>query len=148
MNFMKSEKGITLTVLVAYITVFMIILTMMTTISSYFYNNIYTIKDSHKYISEYNKFSMFFVVDVKKNESITSITSNRLEFGDGTVYSYRDNSIYRNDIRISKYVKSFTFTQSNYTVNEFTKKIINVNTSLGNNNEQITRNIDFVLKYW
>lgn len=145
---MKSEKGVTLTALVAYITVFMIILTMMTTISSYFYNNIYTIKDSHKYISEYNKFSMFFVVDVKRNESITSITSNRLEFGDGTVYSYRDNSIYRNDIRISKYVKSFTFTQSNYTVNEFTKKIINVNTSLGNNNEQITRNIDFVLKYW
>ncbi len=145
---MKSEKGVTLTALVAYITVFMIILTMMTTISAYFYNNVGKIKDSHKYVSEYNKFSMFFIIDVKRNTNITSVSSNSLEFADGTKYTYKNNSIYRNDLRIAKYVKSFAFTVSDYTENSFTKKIINVNTTLGNSYDQITRNIDFVLKYW
>lgn len=145
---MKSEKGVTLAALVAYITVFMIILTIMATISSYFYGNVNKIKDSHKYISEYNKFSMFFVIDVKRNTDITSLTSNRLEFADGTVYIYKNNAIYRDDVIITKYVKSFAFTQSNYTVDNFNKTIINVNTTLGNDNEQIVRNIDFVLKYW
>ena len=145
---MKSEKGITLTSLVIYIIVFMIILTIMTTISSHFYENVSKIKDSQRYISEYNKFSMFFIIDVKRNTDITSINSYRVEFADGTVYMYKNNSIYRNDEQIAKYVKEFSFTQSDYTVNDFTKKIINVNATLGNDNEEITRNIDFVLKYW
>lgn len=145
---MKSEKGVTLTALVAYITVFMIILTMMTTISAYFYNNIAKIKDSHKYVSEYNKFSMFFIVDVKRNTSIKDLSSNSLEFADGTKYTYKNNSIYRNDLRIAKNIKSFEFTVSDYTENSFTKKIVNVNTTLGNSYNQIIRNIDFVLKYW
>jgi len=145
---MKSEKGITLTALVAYITVFMIIITMMATISAHFYNNVGEIKDSHKYISEYNKFSMFFIVDVKRNANITALTSNSIEFEDGTIYTYKNNSIYRNDVKIAKYIKSIEFIQSDYTENEFTKKIINVKTTLGNDKEQVTRNIDFVLKYW
>ena len=145
---MKSENGVTLTALVAYITVFMIILTMMTTISTYFYNNVGKIKDSHKYVSEYNKFSMFFIVDVKRNANITSITSNSIEFEDGTIYLYENNAIYRNDTKIAKNVKNLTFLESDYTENNFTKKIINVNATLGNNNEEIVRNIDFVLKYW
>ena len=145
---MKSEKGVTLTALVAYITVFMIILTIMTTISAYFYGNVNEIKNSHKYVSEYNKFSMFFIVDAKRNTDITSISSSRLEFADGTVYTYKNNAIYRNDLRIAKYVKSFAFTQSDYTADSFSKIIINVNTTLGNDNDQIARNIDFVLKYW
>lgn len=145
---MKSEKGITLSVLVVYITVFMIILTIMSIISSHFYSNIEKVKESHEYISEFNKFSMFFVIDVKRNTEIASITSSTLEFGDGTVYSYKNNAIYRNSEKIARGVTSFAFSESDYTINNFNKKIINVNITLGNNKEKITRNIDFVLKYW
>ena len=145
---MKSEKGITLTALVIYIVVFVIILTMMTTISSHFFGNVSKIKDSHKYISEYNKFSMFFVLDVKRNTDITSISTESLEFSDGTIYTYKNESIYRNDQKIAKYVKEFSFLQKEYTENNFTKKIVNVNATLGNDTEKIIRNIDFVLKYW
>lgn len=147
---MKSEKGVTLTALVVYIVVFIIILTMMTTISNRFYQNIGQIKDSPKYISEFNKFSMFFVTDVKRNSEIASINADGsvLEFSDGTTYTYKNEAIYRNDTEIAKYVKSFSFTQSENTVNKFTKKIVNINAILGNNKEEIKRNIDFVLKYW
>lgn len=145
---MKSERGITLTALVAYITVFIIILSIMSIISSYFYKNVGEIKESPKYITEFNKFSMFFITDVKRNSDIVSITSNSIEFPNGNKYIYADNVIYRNDVVIAENVKSLTFTGSNYTVDNFTKKIINVNTTLGGKQETITRNIDFVLKYW
>ncbi len=145
---MKSEKGVTLAALVAYITVFVIIIGIITTISSHFYKNMGQIKESPQYITEFNKFSMFFVADVKKNTEITSISSSALEFGDGTKYSYKSNAIYRNDQKIAKYIKQFSFTSSDYTENDFTKKIINVTAEIGNSNEAITRNVDFVLKYW
>lgn len=145
---MKSEKGVTLAALVAYITVFVIIIGIVTTISSHFYKNMGQIKESPQYITEFNIFSMFFVADVKKNTEITSISSSALEFGDGTKYSYKSNAIYRNDQKIAKYIKQFSFTSSDYTENDFTKKIINVTAEIGNSNEAITRNVDFVLKYW
>lgn len=145
---MKSEKGVTLTALVAYIGVFTIIIGIITTISTHFYKNIGQIREAPEYITEFNKFSMFFVADVKRNSKITSITSSSLEFEDGTKYIYKDRSIYRNDTKIAKYVKQFNFKGSDYTVNDFTKKIVNVTAEFGRNNETITRNIDFVLKYW
>lgn len=145
---MKSEKGITLTTLVVYIAVFVIVIGIVTTISSHFYRNMGQIKEAPQYITEFNKFSMFFVADVKKNTKITSISSSAVEFGDGTKYSYKDNAIYRNDQKIAKYIKQFSFTSSDYTENDFTKKIINVTTEIGKNNETIIRNVDFVLKYW
>ena len=87
-------------------TTFIIILTMMTTISSHVYKNVGQIKESPKYISEFNKFSMFFVSDIKRNSEITTITSSSLEFGDGTKYTYKNNSIYRNSERVAKNIKS------------------------------------------
>ena len=63
---MKSEKGVTLTALVAYICAFVIILGIVTTISSHFYKNVGQIKETPQYIAEFNKYNMLFVADVKK----------------------------------------------------------------------------------
>lgn len=147
---MKSERGVTLSGLVAYITVFIIILSIIATITSYFYKNVNQIQPSPRYITEFNKFSMFFVADVKKNSSIQSVTNDNLEFADGTKYSYIDGIIYRNDKKIAQYVQDFKFTEGTYTseYNMTTKKIINVNTTIGFGPDVIKRNIDFVLKYW
>ena len=145
---MKSEKGVTLSALVAYIVVFIIILTIMSTITKNFYKNVSLIQDSPKYISEFNKFSMFFIADVKRNDSVTSVADNALEFSDGTKYSYDKGKMYRNGNEIAKYIKDFKFTESDYNVNSITKKIVNVNTTMGFGKEEITRDIDFVLRYW
>lgn len=145
---LKEEKGITLTSLVIYIIVFAIIIAIMANISNYFYSNIEGIKDSPKYVAEFNKFSMFFIADVKRNTEIVTISEDSLQFADGTKYEYRDNSIYRNNEEISKYVKSFSFEKKPYVINSFSKTLINVSSTFGTDREQITRNIDFVLRYW
>ena len=91
---------------------------------------------------------MFFIRDVKKNNNITSISSTEVQFEDGTRYLYSNGNIYRNDTKIAKYVKRFSFTGSDYTVNSITKKIIHVKAEFGKSDETITKDIDFVLKYW
>lgn len=145
---LKENKGITLTSLVIYIIVFVIIIAIMANISNYFYSNIEGIKDSPKYVTEFNKFSMFFVADVKRNTEVVSVSENSLQFADGTKYEYRDESIYRNNEQISKYVKSFSFGKKPYVINSFSKTLINVSSIYGTEKEQITRNVEFVLKYW
>ena len=145
---LKGEKGITLTSLVIYIIVFVIIIAIMANISNYFYSNIGGIKDSPKYVAEFNKFSMFFIADVKRNTEIVTISEDSLQLADGTKYEYRDNSIYRNNEEISKYVKSFSFEKKPYVINSFSKTLINVSSTFGTDREQITRNIDLVLRYW
>ena len=145
---MKSERGVSLTTLVAYISVFMIIIGIVTTVSSHFYENLDTVKKPSKYISEFNKFAMFFVADIKANDSYKTISSSSLELKDGTIYEYKDGNIYRNDKIISKSLVSFSFTNSEYTENDFKKTIINVNAVYGEGENTLERNVDFVLKYW
>lgn len=145
---MKSNRGVTLTALVAYIVVFIIIITIMSFTTSNFFENIQQIKETPKYVNEFNTFCMFFIADIKDNKEIVNITENSLEFGDGTFYTYKNKSIYRNDAKIARFINNFTFTQLDYVVNNFTKKIINVNATIGSGTNAITRNIDFVLKYW
>lgn len=145
---LKDKKGITLTSIVIYIIIFVIIIAIMANISKFFYSNVGEITDSPKYVSEFNKFSMFFIADVKRNTEIVTISENSLKFADGTEYEYKDNSIYRNNEKISKYVKSFSFEKKTDVINSFSKTLINVDSVFGTNTEQITRNVDFVLKYW
>lgn len=144
----KSQKGITLATLVVYMVIFTIIIGVMTTISTFFYGNIGDAIDTPKYVSEFNKFVMFFVVDIKNyNEAI--VTDTTIEFENGPIYSYRNNMIYRNDVVIANYVMECKFTPKQYDVSNITKNLINVNMKIGKEAEEtITRNIDFTLKYW
>lgn len=144
---MKNEKGITLTSLVIYMVVFGIIIGIMSTISVNFHENVKKVLESPKYVTEFNKFAMFFVNDVKSNKTAT-INDNEITFEDGTVYNYTNNAIYRNNELIAKYVIECNFEAGTYEVNELIKNLINVNMKLGTEREQITRTIEFVLKYW
>lgn len=145
---MKSEKGVTLTALAIYITVFILIILIMSFVSNYFFENVGQIKDSPKYVSEFNKFSMFFVADAKRNTTLISCSDTELEFADGTKYIYKDNAVYRNDEKIAQYFKNFSFKQSEYTQNSFTKTTVIVKAELGNETNKMERQIEFVLKYW
>ena len=120
----------------------------MTTISTFFYGNIREILYTPKYGTEFNKFAMFFVIDVK-NYSEATVSANKIEFENGPTYQYLNNTIYRNDVAIATRILSCEFTAKEYNVNEVTKNIINVNMRIGSNEEKsVTRNIDFTLRYW
>lgn len=146
----ESSKGVTLVALTIYILVFTLIIGVMTTISTFFFGNISQVVNTPKYVSEFNKFVMFFATDIK-NYSEANVTETTIEFENGPTYKFENNAIYRNNALIAKYIMNCSFTASEYNenTNNITKNIINVNMQIGKNEKNsVTRNIDFTLKYW
>lgn len=144
----KSERGITIAALTVYILIFTILIGVMTTISTFFFTNVGKVVDTPKYLSEFNKFSMFFVVDIK-NYSKATITDNTVSFENGPTYKYQNGYIYRDDTPICKYIMNCKFIEKQYNVNSVTKTIINVDLQIGKNeNKSVKKNIDFTLRYW
>lgn len=144
---MNSQKGITLTALVIYIGVSTIVISIMAVISSFFFENVDGIKNQENYASEFNKFNMFFINDVKQNKTAV-VEENKITFEDGTVYQYikSQKTILRNNTKIASNVTSLTFNLGEYEATKnTTKNIITVNISIG---ENFSESIEYVLKYW
>lgn len=143
---MKSEKGITLTSLVIYVVVATLLIGTIATFSSFFFSNIGLIKTQQNYAPEFNKFSMFFVEDVKNNKN-AEVTKNTIKFENGTIYQYNNNKIYRNGTVITEKVDNLTFSLSKSSVASTTKQIITVKMTIEGQLNSPT-GIEYVLKYW
>ena len=145
---MKAEKGITLTALIIYIIIATILIASIALLSSYFYSNMNIIKQQNQYAIEFNKFSMFFIEDVKNNKT-AEVTTNKVTFADGTVYEYKpaEKAVYRNDTKITEKLDSFSFNSSKYVVSNTTKQIINVKMTI-NGEQNSSTGIEYILKYW
>lgn len=144
---MKSEQGVTLTSLVIYIAAATVLISTMAVMSSHFFANIQLVKNQSDYVVEYNKFNMFFIQDVKANKA-ASIIGTTIVFEDGTKYEYKDESIYRNDKKIAKNIRTASFEPATYTVNNVTKNLIKVNLNIGVEKKSYQKQIEYVLKYW
>lgn len=149
---MKKEKGITLISLIIYIISLTLILSLLALISQNFYKNSNLITEKGKYISEYNKFNMFFIEDCKKNSDIYNISpeKNTITFEDGTTYTYKseDSGIYRNKVKICKNIIFCDFEKEVITdESNFTKNTIKVNVTLGEESS-FSSTTSYVLKYW
>ena len=115
---MKSERGITLTILVIYIIIFSVVIGLLASLSSYIYGNIKYINDDSVDVSEFNKFNVYFIEDVKSNSQVqidSQVNSEgknivRIVFGDGDIYSFvkEEKSIYKNKQKIAKNIQNFT----------------------------------------
>ena len=165
---MKTERGITLTILVIYVVFFSIVMGLLAALSNYVYKNIGYVNDNNIDISEFNKFNMYFIEDVKTNKQaeIKDITNEgilQITFGDGDTYRYVKNekTIYKNKQKIAKNILDFTATtgqgdnteqvnnveQINSTENE--KKYLTIYIKIGSNDEaNYEKTIKYVLKYW
>lgn len=144
---MKSEQGVTLTSLVIYIAIATVLISTMAVMSSHFFANIQLVKNQSDYVVEYNKFNMFFIQDVKANKA-ASIIGTTIVFEDGTKYEYKNESIYRNDKKIAKNIRTASFEPATYTVNNVTKNLIKVNLNIGVEKKSYQKQIEYVLKYW
>lgn len=145
---MKSEKGITLTSLIIYVVALILTVGFLSTISTHFYANTNYIMDNGKYISEFNKFNMYFIEDVKNNSEVYSIDQNKIVFADGVTYTYSNGYVYRNKAEICRNIENCSFEQNIQTdENNFNKNIIQVNMKIKGSNTFETQN-EYVLKYW
>lgn len=145
---MKSESGITLTALIMYVAVAMVAVTAIAGLSSFFVSNMNEIKDQEKYAPEFNKFSMFFIEDIKNNRT-AEVTTSQVKFADGTIYEYKANekAVYRNETKITEKIDSFSFSSKTETVSSINKQIINVKMSIGGK-VNLKNGIEYTLKYW
>lgn len=145
---MKSEKGITLTSLVIYIVLLIMVVAILSNVSKYFYSSTSYVTDMGKYVSEFNKFNMYFIEDVKNNSNLYSIEKNKIVFEDGTIYTYYENAIYRNKVELCSNIYNCEFSKKEEADdNNFIKQIVNVKMSIKDSKLFESEN-NYVLKYW
>lgn len=139
---MKSDRGVTTTSLIIYIIAMTIVVGIIATINSFFYSNVMNIEDESSNISELTKFNMYFLADIKKeNNDIIKISENAITFSSGNTFTFQDNAIYLNSIRICENVKNLQFNVNKYT----DKNIVNVLITIGDNMEY-TKTTKYVMK--
>ena len=75
---MKSQKGITMASLGVYIVVSIIVVATLATIMANYKNSIKTMDNDAEYLSEYNKFNLYFLEEVKKPENSSMERANSI----------------------------------------------------------------------
>ncbi len=130
---MRNKKGITLIALTIYVIVFSIIIGIITTITSYFYNNVINFDETTKSYAEINKFNMYFLQDIKEegvnitnfledeNKEKIGITLYNSKSYETNIYKFENNAIYRNGNLICKNINSLKFK-----IDQNNKNIINI----------------------
>lgn len=139
---MKSNSGLTTTSIIIYITAMLIVVGIIATITSFFYSNVNNMNDNSNNISQITKFHMYFLEETTKtNNDINQIKATSISFTTGNTFTFQDNSIYFNHIKICENVTNLQF--STETINN--KKVINVLITFGENSEY-TKTTKYVLK--
>lgn len=140
---MKENKGITLTSLIIYVLVLLIVVTIVANITSFFYSNVANTKDNSQNIAMITKFNMYFTKDVKMiGNEVATIADDKtyIKFTSGNIYSFQNNAIYLNSIKICDNVSNAQFQLEEVNQN----KIISVLISVGENLEA-TKTTKFVM---
>ena len=139
---MKSDSGVTTTSLIIYVIVMVIVIGIIATITSFFYTNVKNLQNSSDNISEITKFHMYFLEETKnENNSILQVTKKQITFKTGNTFTFQDNAIYLNNIRICDNVANAQFNKD--TVNGKTR--INVLLTFGSNLEY-TKTTSYIMK--
>ena len=141
---MKSEKGITLISVILYVIVMLLVVTIASILTGYFYNNIDINNTEQNANVEFTKFNSFFTeeINIRGNtilESDTDGTSTGqkyIVFSTGNQYTYikSNKAIYKNNSKIASDIEEF-----NCTINKKdSKTIIEIELSSGNINKTTT----------
>lgn len=117
---MKEEKGITLTSLVIYVIVMIIVIGVMSSIINNFYSNTGDVHSAVQEIVEFNKFNTYFLKEVKLQENAVDKFNTEDEnpyilFTSGNSFMFDDNKIYYNNIQICRNVTDANFEFVTYT---------------------------------
>lgn len=109
---MKSQKGITLISLTVYIIAMLIIVTMISVISTYFYTNIQSTSSMIEPLTQYTKFNSFFSEEVNhSNIKVLECQDSYIVFDNDIQYTFsqENKGIYKNTVKICTNVESCTF---------------------------------------
>lgn len=145
---MKSQKGITMASLGVYIVVSIIVVATLATIMANYKNSIKTMDNDAEYSSEYNKFNLYFLEEVKKPENSSMERANsigtkeneynsiKFKTGNEFMYKIKEEILYLNkstgeEIKLIKNVKKCTFEFNDIDHETNGKNVIRVNIQIG-----------------
>ena len=138
---MKKETGITLTGVIVYVIAMVIVISIIATITSFFYTNVIQLKENGDNISELTKFHVYFLQEVKDiNCEITKLQKNSIQFRTGNLFTFQDNAIYYNQVKICENVSNLQFDVEEVNGHQVIKVLI----SLGNTMEY-TNTLEYVV---
>lgn len=131
---MKSEKGITLTSLIVYVIGMVMVISIVSVLTTYFYKNIKNVEADIDPIAEYTKFNSYFTNEINKNnikilDCANGEKQNYIAFDDGVQYTFvkSNEGIYQNEAKICRGITDCTFELAMENGNE----IINVKITVG-----------------
>lgn len=113
---MKSNKGITLMSVIIYVIGMLIIVTVISVITGYFYKNVDVGDETYNTSQQYTKFNSYFSKEVNMaNNKLLEVGEHKsqkyIAFSSGNQYTYinENESIYRNNVKIASNIKQCTF---------------------------------------
>lgn len=139
---MRSEKGITLISMGIYCVAMLMIIALVATITSNTNGNIKKLEENLGDLPEINKLSMYMLEETKnESNSVHKLAGDGsyIEFSNGNVYLFKNESIYRNKVKICSNIKNCFFTSDV----ENQKDIVKVIISIGDKNT-ITKTLEYV----
>lgn len=142
---MKKEKGITLSSLVIYIIVMMIVIGVMSSISLMFYNNAQSLTEQTQDMIEYNNFNNYFINEIKTaNNKVDQISEDGtyILFTSGNSFSLQSSHLYFNDVEIASNIDSIHFSYYMNEQGEQVEDIITVNIKLPDYQKQMDYKIE------
>lgn len=138
---MNGNRGVTIASLTVYIIAMLLVIAIIATITSFFYTNVSNLDTKSKNILEITKFNMYFIEETKKSKNkVLEVAANKSKiiFSSGNTYTFQDECIYLNSIRICENVKNAQFS-----VDE-KNNIVSVLITIGSNLEY-TKTTQYVL---
>ena len=135
---MKSEKGITLTSIIVYIIIMLVVISIVSVITSFFYNNVEDVGSQVDPSKEFTRFNSFFIDDINKSNSGVERCDENGKYiilSDGTQYTFENNSIYRGKVKISEGIESVEFETE---TNENEKEVVHIKYKLTKDTEEKT----------
>lgn len=134
----RQNHGITLTSLIIYILAMCVVVSIISTLTTFFYKEIMVDNDNKTQIEQFGKFNMFFLEDIKEyGNGISEVDENGqyIVFSNGNAYRISKNNIYRNNVLICESIS--TSNDRFFEVKEVgEKQVVVVNMNVGNDSSK------------
>lgn len=138
---MKQNSGLTTTSIIIYVIAMMVVIGIIASITSFFYTNVNGVEQNSDHIAEITKFHMYFLDETtKRDNEIYKMSDTSISFTTGNTFTFQDNSIYFNHIKICEDIANVQFAKES----KNGKTILQVLITIGNVNEY-TKTTKYVL---
>ena len=119
---MKTEKGVTLISVTIYVIVMLIVVSIITVLTVYFYRNVDVNSANEDFNQQYTRFNSYFTEEINRkgnkiagyediNDEVGNLKQRYIIFSSGNQYTFvkQNQAIYMNDTKIAENITRFEY---------------------------------------